>query len=358
MSKTNKIKVSKKRTSVEAEAIVKFGLDVHADQITARRQIDGLLAQPAQKLSWKGTLECMSKHLKAGQQVYSCYEAGPCGYGLHRQLEQLGVINYVIAPQKWDHSGRQVKTDERDATQMSTRLDQYIRGNKEAFTVVMVPTPEQEQRRALCRHRDRLVRERQRCVVRGCGLMLAQGIQAPRDWWQPKHWAELSPQLPLWLREQLEQWQGDALRLDQRVDDLTPRVESLSTGQLLIKGYGKLTAAVVDAEILDWHRFKNRRQVGSFTGLCPSEHSTGKSRRQGSINKHGNPRVRHQLVEATWRLLYWQPNYKPLHKIRAAQGARARKRAVVAAARHLAVDLWRINTGQCTPQSLGLVVAE
>ena len=188
--------------------------------------------------------------------------------------------------------------------------------------------------------------------------MLAQGIEATGDWWKPKQWAQIKWQVPLWLREQLEQWQDDAWRLDQRVDRLTPQIEQLSAGCELIKGYGQLTAAVVDAEVLDWHRFKNRRQVGSFTGVCPSEYSTGKSRRQGSINKHGNPRVRHQLVEATWRLLYWQPNYKPLHKIRAAQGSRARKRAVVAAARHLAVDLWRINTGQCTIQSLGLVVAE
>ena len=356
--KTNKAKIEPERTSVEAGATVKFGLDVHADQITVRLQKDGSVAQPSQKLSWARTLEWVREHVESGYKVYSCYEAGPCGYGLHRQLEQLGATNYVVAPQKWDHSGRAVKNDSRDATQLGIRLDQYVRGNKEAFTVVMVPTAEQEQRRSLCRHRGRLVKERQRCVVRGCGLMLAQGIEGTGDWWKPKQWAQIKQQVPLWLREQLEQWQDDALRLDQRVDQLTPQIEQLSAGCELIKGYGQLTAAVVEAEVLDWRRFKNRRQVGSFTGVCPSEHSSGKSRRQGSINKHGNPRVRHQLVEATWRLLYWQPNYKPLHKIRAAQGARARKRAVVAAARHLAVDLWRINTGQCTIQSLGLVVAE
>lgn len=356
--RTNKTKVGTKRTSVEAGATLKFGLDVHADQITVRLQKDGSVAQPAQKVSWERTLKWVKEQVELGYKVYTCYEAGPCGYGLHRQLEQLGATNYVVAPQKWDNSGRALKNDQRDATQIGIRLDQYVRGNKDAFTVVMVPTAAQEQRRSLCRHRDRLVRERQRCVVRGCGLMLAQGIEATGDWWRPKQWAEIEQRVPVWLREQLVQWQDDALRLDQRIEELTPRVEELSAGQKLIKGYGRLTAAVVDAEVLNWHRFKNRRQVGSFTGLCPSEYTTGKRRRQGSINKHGNPRVRHQLVEATWRLLYWQPNYKPLHKIRAAQGARARKRAVVAAARHLAVDLWRINTGQCTPQSLGLVVTE
>ena len=353
--RTNKTKLGQKRTSVEAGAIVKFGLDVHGEQITVRRQVEGKLSQPAQALSWAKAKSWIIEHQKAGCKVYSCYEAGPCGYGLHRELEQAGVTNYVVAPQCWDRSGRRVKTDQRDAGQLGLRLDQYVRGQKEAFTVVRVPTPAQEQRRSLCRHRDRLVGERKRCAVRGCGLMLAQGIQVQGDWWQPKDWAELAQRLPGWLREQLSHWQSAALQFDQQVDALTPKIEAFAKGQTLIKGYGELTAAVVDAEVLDWKRFNNRRQVGSFTGLCPSEHTSAKKRRQGSINKHGNPRVRRLLVEAIWRLLYWQPNYKPLYPIRAARGARERKRAVVAAARHLAIDLWRINTGQCTAQSLGLV---
>jgi hypothetical protein len=67
--------------------------------------------------------------------------------------KRWGFINYVIAPQKWDHSGKNVKTDPRDATQMGVRLDQYVGGQKEVFSVVMVPTEEQEQRRSMCRHR-------------------------------------------------------------------------------------------------------------------------------------------------------------------------------------------------------------
>ena len=68
-------------------------------------------------------------------------------------------------------------------------------------------------------------------------------------------------------------------------------------------------AALLGSEVLDWGRFDNRRQVASYTGLCPSEQSSGGKRKQGSINKHGNPRVRHQLVEAVWRLEQWQPEY-------------------------------------------------
>jgi transposase len=113
--------------------------------------------------------------------------------------------------------------------------------------------------------------------------------------------------------------------------------------------------------VIDWNRFNNRRQVGSYTGLCPSEHSSGGSRRQGSINKHGNPRLRHALVEAVWRLLRLQPGWKRLAKLkdRLLAGARApvKKKLVVALARELAVDLWRLHTGRCTLEELGWVPA-
>ena len=88
-----------------------------------------------------------------------------------------------------------------------------------------------------------------------------------------------------------------------------------------------------------------------------AEDSSGSKRKQGSINKHGNPRIRHQLVEAVWRLPKWQPQYPPLKQLQEASGTRARKRAAVAVARRLAVDLWRISTGQCSAQKLGLVAA-
>jgi transposase len=352
------LETKSERAPVEAGVIVKFGLDVHALQITACRQIDGANPQPSQKLSWARCVEWIQAQVRAGARVYSCYEAGPCGYGLHRQLTALGVVNYVVSPQCWDERGQKVKTDRRDARQLCERLDRYVRGNTHAFAVVWVPTPEQEQRRALCRQRGNVLRERQRCELRGHGLMLAQGIIAPAGWWESKPWAELASKLPPWLRENLRWWQSQAVRLQGELDRLTNRVEALSAGAGLPKGEGALSAALLQAEMVTWSRFHNRRQVGSYTGLCPSEFSTGQHRCQGSVTKHGNPRVRHLLVEMVWRLLAWQPDYPPLRAVRAAQSPRAKKRAVVAAARRLAVDLWRINTGQCRAAQLGLRLNE
>jgi len=113
-------------------------------------------------------------------------------------------------------------------------------------------------------------------------------------------------------------------------------------------------------EICSWGRFANRRAISSYTGLCPGEHSSGSKRVPGSVTKHGNPRLRAALVECAWRMVRFQPNYPPVKKRLGvlAKGARAtgaqRKKVIVAVARHLAVDLWRIHTGRCNTQQLGL----
>jgi len=266
----------------------------------------------------------------------------------------LGVSNVVVAPQCWDEAGKRVKTDKSDARELVDRLDRYLRGNKKAFSVVRVPEPEEEIRRSVGRQRGMVLKERNRCVVRGHGMMLAQGVRAPALWWSPAYWLEFGATLPPWLREQVGFWQSKAVSFDAELKVLDEKVCALVVGSQIPKGLGALTFALLGSEIVDWHRFKNRRQVSSYTGLCPSEYSSGDSRKQGSVTKHGNPRIRHQLVEAVWRLEQWQPDYPPVEKLREASGKRSRKKLAVAAARRLAVDLWRIETGQCSAQKLGL----
>jgi len=117
---------------------------------------------------------------------------------------------------------------------------------------------------------------------------------------------------------------------------------------------------VLRREVGDWSRFQNRRQVSSDTGLCPREYSSGGKRRAGSINKSGNTRVRAMLVEMVWRMRRWQPDYHALKKWAHVLGdpsssPAARKTAIVAVARQLAVDLWRLFTGQTTAEKLGLI---
>jgi transposase len=147
--------------------------------------------------------------------------------------------------------------------------------------------------------------------------------------------------------------------LDAQIAVLTTELEAAAPRELPT-GLGKLTSATLAREVCDWRRFHNRRQVSSYTGLCPGEYSSGDKRAQGHVTKHGNPRLRAALVELAWRLVRFQPTYPPVHKRLPilAKGARAtgsqRKKAIVAVARHLAVDLWRLHTGRCSAAHLGL----
>lgn len=341
------------RVAVQTAMTVKLGMDLHAADVVVCRQDGGQLPKAARRMEPKALVELVRQWRAEGREVHSCYEAGPCGYGLHRQLVALGAHNVVVVPRRWDPSGQRVKTDKRDARQLCDALDRYVQGNTAAFSIVRVPTEEQERRRAIGRQRGMLLKERQRAVVRGHGLMLTAGVQAPPEWWQPKQWPELAAQLPAELRVRVQCWQSQAVALDAQVAEWTAQVEALAPAAQP-KGIGALTAGLLALEILDWHRFSGRRQVASYTGLVPSEDSSGTRRRQGSVTKHGNPRIRHCLVEAVWRLLAWQPDYPPLRKLRAATAKRQRKRLAVAAARRLAIDLWRLNTQRCTAEQLGL----
>jgi len=157
------------------------------------------------------------------------------------------------------------------------------------------------------------------------------------------------------------------LKLEEFIKQRTEQIKALATAAAKRpKGLGALTERIIENEVLDWSRFSNRRQVSSYTGLCPSEHSSGGKRRQGSVNKHGNPRLRHALVECVWRFIRLQPGWKRLLKVverlkkakGAGRGAVERKKTAVALARELAVDLWRLNTGRTTLEALGLIGAE
>jgi transposase len=338
--------------------VILLGLDVHAESITVVRQIEGGMPQPPQKLAPAQFLEWARRQQPQAREVWSCYEAGPFGYQLHRQLEVLGIHNVVVCPKNWDELHTGVKTDKTDARALCERLALYVAGNRRIFSVVNVPTPEQEQSRAQSRLRDQLRRDRARVEAQGRSLLLNQGYHIKGRWWSPRHWPQLSLTLPDWLVKLLEPLRQCIITAHQQTLSLTQAVKAAATPTLPL-GLGALTSQVIEREIGDWGRFHNRRQIASYTGLCPGEHSSGASRRLGPVTKHGNPRLRHILIEATWRLLDYQPDYRPVQRWSRVFNAptrnpAARKKAVVAIARQLAVDLWRLRTGRVLPQTLGL----
>jgi transposase len=139
------------------------------------------------------------------------------------------------------------------------------------------------------------------------------------------------------------------------LDRLTAEIEAWVAAEKIPHGLGALTVSLLDGEVCDWHRFPHRKAIGSYTGCCPSEHSSGGIQRFGHIDRHGNRRVRVLLVEAVWHLLKWQPCWharqKYLQKLK--HGASLKKKMAVALARQLAIDLWRWRTGRATAAELG-----
>jgi transposase len=330
---------------------IKIGCDIHAVELAVAIQVDGAKPLRPQMMLREQLLAVVRGLIAAGRKVYVCYETGPCGYGLYEDLKAAGAECYVIVAEALG-DGRKQKTDKLDAAALCDKLDRYVRGNTKAMTPIRVPSMEEQKGRSVGRLRDQLKQSRNQWAARGRSLMLFYGHHVKGSWWSERQWTQLHPTLPAWLVEQLAIMRATIVQLDQQEKALRKQLEAEAPKQLP-KAFGALTWVLLAREICDWNRFSNRRQASSFSGLCPGVHQSGGRKRDGSINRYGNPRVRALLIELVWRLVRWQPDYPPVRALVAgiARGA-ARRKCVVAAARRLAVDLWRLATKQTTPEKL------
>lgn len=341
---------------------IKLGLDVHADSIVVVRILENSPPQPAQRFSPQKFLAWAQSQLAQADEVHSCYEAGPFGYVLHRQLTALGIRNVVVQPVRLDERHTGVNHDKSDALALAQRLDRYVAGNTRALALVRVPSAAEEQNRVLSRQREQLQRQIQRMAAQGRGLMLTQGFREKKAWWTARRWEALKAQMPAWLMERLECFQRILVKLNEELNHLDDILRTAAPSRRP-KGMGGLTLTTIEREVGRWDRFSNRREVGSYTGLCGGVSSSGASHRALSITKHGNVRLRTALVELAWRLVQWQPQCRLVQKWRTILGnpratSAARKKAIVAIARQSAIDLWRWRTGRAQPETFGWVMLE
>ena len=338
--------------------VIKLGIDVHQDFYVVVEQVGGSNPKPPQRFQKQAFLHWAAKLKQRGAEVHAVYEACGFGFTLQRQLSALGIHCHVVCPQKLDEHNKRVKTDGLDAKALCLKLDRFVQGNRDALALVRVPTEQEEQQRAIHRQREQLVKVRKQLEAQGRSLMVNHGIEPVRSWWKQGNFVAL--QVPTWMKGLLGNSQPILLGLQEKIAALTIQLQSAAAPNQP-RGLGLMTSVIIDREIGDWRRFSNRRQIASYTGLCPGEYSSGNTRLQSCVTKHGNPRLRAALVELSWRLVRFQPNYKPVVKWRQilakgslATGA-ARKKAIVAVARQLAVDLWRIKTGRLRAEELGLI---
>ena len=350
--------------------LIKLSADVHKRDFKICRQMGDQNIQPAQVFQPQEAFEWALKQRELAQRVVFCYEAGFSGFSLARRLESRGVEVVVMCPQKLDERCKRVNTDKRDARAIAGRLDRFVAGNDEALVPVRVPSEKEEDERALSRQRDQMMKARKQFEAQGRSLLHFKGLSCPPHWWRGNQagWEQRirEQSWPAAVVQRLEVYRRMALAAEAEVAALSLQLEQAAAQNLpaslpvLPQGFGQLSMEIVRREVCDWHRFKNRGQVGSFFGMCCAESSSGEQQCQGSITKTGNGRCRHALIELAWRALAFQPDYWVVKKFQPRlQQTKARsvrrKKLIVAMARHIGVDLWRLYTGQTTMAKLGLV---
>jgi transposase len=299
-------------TSMQHRDQVWMGLDVHKDSISAAilddqdetPRIDGVASDP-------DAVRRLIERVGGRERLRVCYEAGPTGYELHRQLTGMGVHCQVIAPSLIPRApGDRVKTDRRDAARL-VRL--FRSGN---LVAIRVPTPTEEAVRDLCRARADVVADLLRARQRLSKFLLRHGRVYRRGTaWTATHHQWLAsvqfaePALGETLRHYraiLDERQAD---LDAIERDLRPWARRAPFAEQVARlgcyrGIAELGGLTLATEVCDWRRFASAPDFMSFTGLTPSEHSSGGSRWRGHITHAGNEHLRTQLVESAWAYRY------------------------------------------------------
>jgi transposase len=298
-----------------------------------------------------------------GFAVIVIQEAGLDGFWIHRALQAQGIESNIVDPASIATSRRcrRAKTDRIDGEALVRALLAHKRGEPRVCAMVRVPTPEEEDRRQVCRERKVLITERVKHVNRIKGLLFSRGISS----YQPlrrdrrSHLEELQTgdgrplpeHLKAQVRRELDRLELllDQIRAVEGERDKLLAVAKAATPVamlLSIKGIGPEFAAVLWSEGLFRH-FDNRRQVAAYAGLAPTPWQSGSINREQGVSKSGNPRLRTTLVELAWLWIRHQPQsaltlwFKERVK---RNGGRLHKTTIVALARKLLVVLWKYVT--------------
>jgi transposase len=299
--------------------------------------------------------------LPSDSPVRSCYEAGRDGFWIHRSLVSRGIDSLVVDPASIEVNRRyrRAKTDRLDAEKLVTQLIRHHRGEK-VWSVVRVPEVRDEDARHLHRELAVLRSERGKHRMRIQSLLFTHGI----DLKVGRRFLEILPGLRQWdgkplppslharlvrEHERLRVVEDQIRELEKERRDLlqTSRATSVEKARLMAQlcGVGTRSSWMFAMELFGWRQYRNRREVAGSVGLTPTPYQSGDSPREQGISKAGNPRVRTMLVEIAWSWLRYQPQSKLSlwYQRRFGPGnARQRRVGIVALARRLLIDLWRL----------------
>jgi len=306
-------------------------------------------------------------HARTGRDypILVIQEAGLDGFWIHRVLQREGIESHVVdaASILVSRRRRRAKTDKIDGETLVRTLLAYKRGEPRVCSMVIAPTPEQEDRRRICRERKTLVAERVEHVNRVKGLLFAQGIfdYAPlkrdrRARLEALKTGDGRP-LPGHLKAQISReldrleiilTQLTAVEAERDALLASASEETAAPAALLLqlKGIGAEFATVLWSEGL-FRSFANRRQVAAYAGLAPTPWKSGKIDHEQGVSKAGNPRLRTTLIQLAWLWLRHQPDSalsRWFHERVQRNGGRLKKTTIVALARKLLVALWKYAT--------------
>lgn len=287
------------------------GLDVHKDSIavaTARASRQSVESLGVILNNSLAVTKLVKKLESTGSVLAFCYEAGPCGYGLYRQLVAMGHYCIVVAPSLVPQKpGDRVKTDRRDARKLAT----YFRSGD--LTPVWVPDEDSEALRDLVRARESSKEDLHRCRQRLGKFLLRLGIKPPegvRNWTlRHKLWVK-SLNLDYQVQQivlsehiySIEECENRVARFECEIEEQSNKSSLRKVMAALqgLRGISLVTAATIISEVGDLTRFENARQLMSYAGLVPSEDSSGNTIKRGCITKAGNSHLRRVVVESAW----------------------------------------------------------
>jgi transposase len=315
--------------------------------------------------------------MPASARVVSCYEAGRDGFWLHRHLRSIGIENEVVDAASIEVSRRlrHVKTDRLDGERLLVKLIRHHTGERGGWSVVRVPSPEEEDARHLHRELERLKRERLAHRLRIQSLLVTQGVRLTVKsalrlrldslalWDGHSLPAELKAELERETqRLALAERQIGALEATRRERLQSPRTEAERRIVHLMRlgAIGPGSAWLLVMEFFAWRDFRNRREVAALAGLVGTPYNSGDSERDQGISKAGNRRVRAMIVEIAWLWLRFQPksSLSQWYQTRfGGGGARMRRIGIVALARKLLIALWRYLEDGVMPEGARLIPA-
>lgn len=313
------------------------GIDVHKKTYALAAISDGVLVKrETVKANPEVLIAYLRKRYGSGR-IVTAYEAGFCGFNLHRALEAAGIKSIVVHAAAIEVSKDRVKTDKRDALKIAAHLSQ---GRLKAINV---PSIEREDLRAVTRLRNTFTRERTRVGNQIKSLLYQHGLILAEDkrkvsekWVKALLKYETTPGVKYSIEMHVVMW----LELNNRIKEIDKKIKvqavadkKVDTVYQSAPGIGPTSARILANELEDMKQFENERQLSSYIGFTPSEHSSGEHTRQGHITKQGKPILRQILVLAAWTAIRCDPELKAVFERIALRAGR--KRAIVAIARRL-----------------------